>query len=144
MRLLIKKCKSNNILYYICAVKMAYRSIMFKMFSIIVLSVFAATCFGQPSDVIFLAPQGTQQSQVEFKPMPKARDERSAINAGVLMGGGELIVLSALTKIDRVRAKTKQRMGISFSNRFAFHAGGVAEIPIGAASFDAFIKLIIF
>jgi len=38
-------------------------------------------------DVVFLEPQ---KQQVDVKPM-SARDERTSINAGVLMGGGSLI-----------------------------------------------------
>ena len=57
----------------------------------IVFSFFAATCFGQQSEVVFLDPQGTQQPQVEFKPTSEGRQERTSINVGLLMGGGGLI-----------------------------------------------------
>ena len=51
----------------------------------------AANCFGQQNNVVFLEPQKTQQPQVDFKPMPVGREERTSINAGVFMGGGGLI-----------------------------------------------------
>jgi len=63
---------------------------MLKKFSS-VLSVFvlvATTCFGQQSEVVFLEPQGTQQPQVEFKPVSEGRQERTSINVGLMMGGG--------------------------------------------------------
>jgi len=52
---------------------------------------FAATCFGQQNEVVFLEPRGTQQQQKEFKPMSEGRGERTSINVGVLMGGGGLV-----------------------------------------------------
>ena len=60
----------------------------------LVLSVFVSltvTCLGQQSEVVFLEPQGTQQPQVEFKPMSVGRAERTSINAGVFMGGGGIV-----------------------------------------------------
>ena len=59
-----------------------------------VLSVFvliAAGCFGQQNDVVFLEPQKAQQHQVDYQPVSVGRQERTAINVGVLMGGGGLI-----------------------------------------------------
>ena len=59
-----------------------------------VLSVFVSltvTCLGQQSEVVFLEPQGTQQPQVEFKPMSVGRAERTSINVGVFMGGGGIV-----------------------------------------------------
>ena len=64
---------------------------MFKKCSIVLSFFAAATCFGQQSEVVFLEPQGTQQPQVEFKPIPTGREERTSINVGVMMGGGGLI-----------------------------------------------------
>jgi len=51
---------------------------------------FAATCFGQQNDIVFLEAQRTQSSQVEAKTTFE-RKERTSLNVGVLMGGGSLI-----------------------------------------------------
>jgi len=53
-------------------------------FSVFVL--FAATCFGQQSDVVFLEPKSPVEAKAKL-----VREERTSINAGVLMGGGSLI-----------------------------------------------------
>ena len=52
---------------------------------------FVATCFGQHNEIVFVEPQSTQQSQVEFKPTSVGREERISLNVGLLMGGGGLI-----------------------------------------------------
>ena len=59
-----------------------------------VLSVFviiAVSCFAQQHDFVFLEPQNSQQPQEESILKPVGRAERTAINVGVLMGGGGLI-----------------------------------------------------
>jgi hypothetical protein len=61
---------------------------------ICLLTVGVALCIAvsaQQSDVVFLEPQKTQQSQVGFNPVSGAREERTSINVGVLMGGGGLV-----------------------------------------------------
>ena len=59
-----------------------------------VLSVFVlvtASCFGQQNDVVFLEPQKAQQFHADSKPIQAGREERTAINVGLLMGGGGLL-----------------------------------------------------
>ena len=51
---------------------------------------FAATCFGQQNDIVFLKPQAAQQSPVEAKTKLE-REEHTSINVGFLMGGGSLV-----------------------------------------------------
>ena len=59
---------------------------MCKKCCIIVFLVFAATCYGQQNEVVFLEAQ----PHVKGKTMLE-REERTAINVGVMMGGGGLI-----------------------------------------------------
>ena len=75
----------STLVYYFFAMFNKYSTVSF------IFVLLSTTCFGQQDEVVFLEPQNTQQSQIEFKPVSVGREERTSINFGFMMGGGGLI-----------------------------------------------------
>ena len=85
-----------------------------------VLSVFvliAASCFGQQNNVVYINTQKSKQSQENSNNIPVGREERVAINVGMLMGGGGLIGAD-------IEFLAGKRIGLQFG-------GGLGSLGLG-------------